>query len=341
VQPASVDVALSDEAFEIPASFLPNGRLVRDVLSATRSVRMTPDDEGRFHLDVDRIYLFRLQELPHLPAGIHACFNAKSSTGRLDIFARVIADHGRHFDLVPVGYEGEIWLEVVPRSFPVVVRSGSRLAQMRLVKGGARPLSPEDLRDRPEFRESLIREGLEISVDLTPCSDGIRGWVARQDVDLPAIDVDRVDCLDPRGHFEPIRLVDDTLVLVPSRFYILRSREEVVVPDDLSSEMISADNAAGEFRVHYAGFFDPGFGLASDKASRAVLEVRARDVPFALMTGQVVGRLAYHAMGRRPSRPYGSAIGSNYQGQGLRLSKHFTISEKPDAMSAEEQGIQT
>ena len=168
-----------------------------------------------------------------------------------------------------------------------------------------------------------IANGLTLSIDLTGAA-GLVGYRAKHHTGL--IDVDRRAGYDLFDFWEPISLRGHReLILDPDEFYILVSREAVHVPPDYAAEMVPFDPLVGEFRVHYAGFFDPGFGHseAGGAGSRAVLEVRSHEVPFILEHGQVVGRLVYERMIERPKLLYGQGIGSHYQAQGLKLSKHF------------------
>jgi len=269
-----------------------------------------------------------LMESLALPQELAAAANPKSSTGRLDIFTRVITDRARAFDTVPAGYRGPLYLEVSPRTFPVVVRAGSRLSQMRFRRGVARLDDDEliDLHGRSALVDGALQvaSGLVLSIDLTGNAGGTIGYRAKRHTGL--IDVDRRDGYDVLDYWEPIASRGrPELVLDPDQFYILVSREAVHVPPDHAAEMVPFDPLVGEFRVHYAGFFDPGFGHseAGGAGSHAVLEVRSHEVPFILEHGQIVGRLVYERMLARPRLLYGQGIGSHYQAQGLKLSKHF------------------
>jgi dCTP deaminase len=291
-------------------------------------------------LETGCVYIVPLVEALKLPEDIAASANPKSSTGRLDVFTRVIADETRGFDRVEPGYHGPLYAEISPRTFPVLVREGSRLSQIRFRRGGAR-LEAEALRDL-HARERLVdaddadvSEGVAVSVDLSgellaPSSlagggkGGIVGYRAKRHTGV--IDVERRGGYAVADFWEPIAArADRSLILDPNEFYILASKEAVQVPPDYAAEMVPFDPLVGEFRVHYAGFFDPGFGYAGagGKGARAVLEVRSREVPFILEHGQIVGRLVYEKMLARPTTLYGQGIGSNYQAQSLKLSKHF------------------
>jgi dCTP deaminase len=276
------------------------------------------------------VYIVPLLEGLALPPAVSASANPKSSTGRLDIFTRVIADGARSFDTVPAGYAGPLYAEISPRTFPVLVRTGSRLSQMRFRAGQPRLTVAEHralhARETLVFDENLeVGEGVPLSIDLR--GDGRHGLVGfRSKRHTAVIDVDRKDALDVLDFWEPlVNRGAEELILDPDEFYILVSRESVHVPPDYAAEMVPFDPLVGEFRVHYAGFFDPGFGhsAAGGTGSRAVLEVRSREVPFLLGHGQTIGRLVYERMAERPDRLYGAGLGSNYQAQTLKLSKHF------------------
>jgi dCTP deaminase len=338
IQPASLDLRLGEVAYRVRASFLPGARhTVKDKLDQLSMHRI--DLTGGTVLERDCVYIVPLLEMTALPRRTSAAANPKSSTGRLDIFARIITDHGTEFDRVREGYKGPLYAEISPRSFSIVVRTGSRLAQLRIRRGS--PLfrdtalrrlhaevglveTPEDGAAGPQ----TIRNGLVFTVDVLGDSEaGLVGYKARRHTGV--IDVDRVDYYDPNDFWEPVharhRAGDPGLVLDPNDFYVLASREAVVVPPDHAAEMLPYDTFVGEFRVHYAGFFDPGFGAAEagGSGSRAVLEVRSHEVPFVIEHGQIIGRLVYEPLIARPDKLYGSGIGSSYQRQGLALSKHF------------------
>jgi dCTP deaminase len=270
-----------------------------------------------------------MEEL-RLPPDVAASANPKSSTGRLDIFTRVMTDHGQEFDKIPAGYAGPLYMEVSPRTFPIVARTGSRLAQIRFRKGHA-VLDEAELHALHQSERlvaadepSITGGGIALSIDLTGDQDGLIGYRGKHHTGL--IDVDRRGEQDRHDFWEPLySRGKGELILDPDEFYILVSREAVHVPPDHAAEMTPFDPLVGEFRVHYAGFFDPGFGhsAAGGAGSRAVLEVRSHEVPFILEHGQIVGRLVYEHLLSRPDSLYGADLKSNYQAQGLKLSKHF------------------
>jgi dCTP deaminase len=329
VQPASLDLRLGATAFRVRASFLPGpDETVESRLQALTLHRIGLTDGAV--LERGCVYIVPLLESLELPAAVAAASNPKSSTGRLDVFTRVIADRGRSFDTIPAGYSGPLYLEISPRTFPVLVRTGSRLAQMRFRVG--EPWLTADEHRALQASETLVFDenlevgaGVPLSIDLNgEGRGGLVGYRAKRYTAV--VDIDRKDALDVLDFWEP--LVDrgrGELILDPDEFYILVSRESVHVPPDYAAEMVPFDPLVGEFRVHYAGFFDPGFGhsAAGGSGSRAVLEVRSREVPFLLGHGQTVGRLVYERMAERPDRLYGTGLGSNYQAQTLKLSKHF------------------
>ncbi len=327
IQPASLDLRLGTRAYRVRASFLPGpARTVEERLEEL-SLHVFSLEDGAV-LETGCVYIIPLLESLKLPADVSAIANPKSSTGRIDVFTRVISAFGHAFDQVPAGYEGPLYAEVSPRTFPILVRTGSRLAQIRFRRG--EPERSDDLIRRLHAREPLVTTGepdicggVALSVDLAG-GDYAQpvGFRARRHSGL--IDVDRVGSLDPRAFWEPI-VQRGPLVLEPEEFYILASKEAVRVPPDHAAEMVPFDPMVGEFRVHYAGFFDPGFGHAAGggEGARAVLEVRSREVPFILEDGQIVGRLIYEPLCEAPEFVYGQNIGSHYQRQGLKLSKHF------------------
>jgi dCTP deaminase len=328
IQPASLDLRLGAIAYRVRASFLPGpGTTVAQRIAELRLHEFSL--AAGAVLETNCVYIVPLIEGLALPPDIAAITNPKSSTGRLDVFTRVIADETRGFDRVAGGYHGPLYAEISPKTFPVLVREGSRLSQLRLRRGDA-SLSAEALRalharERLVDRaEAVMGDGVAVSIDLEGKGAGIVGYRAKRHTAV--IEVERRAAYEVAEFWEPIAArADKSLILDPDEFYILASNEAVQVPPDFAAEMVPFDPLVGEFRVHYAGFFDPGFGYAGSggQGSRAVLEVRSREVPFILEHGQVVGRLVYEKMLARPDQLYGSGIGSNYQAQGLKLSKHF------------------
>lgn len=329
IQPASLDLRLGKRCWRMRASFLPGkDGDVRDRIEAYSLHEI--DLERGAVLETGCVYLAEVQESLALPEGVAASANPKSSTGRLDVFTRVIVDGASAFDTVSAGYHGPVYAEISPRTFPVLVRTGSRLSQIRFRRGQPRiddaALRALHARARLVDREeALIQDGVTFSVDLSGFDDkGLVGYRGKRHTGV--IDVDRVGGYPLSEFWEPIHLAGRReMVLDPNEFYILASKEAVHVPPDHAAEMVPFDPMMGEFRVHYAGFFDPGFGhaAAGGAGARGVLEVRSRDVPFIIEDGQVVGRLIYERMAEVPRVLYGSGLSSNYQAQGLKLSKHF------------------
>jgi dCTP deaminase len=326
VQPASLDLRLGTVAYRVRASFLPGpGTSVEKRIAELKLHQINLLDGAV--LETGCVYIVPLMESLALPPDIAASANPKSSTGRLDVFTRVIADETRGFDRIEAGYHGPLYAEISPRTFPVLVRTGSRLSQVRFRRGAA-------TLDAPALRElhaserlvdddnADVSEGVAVGVDLAGFGS-IIGYRAKRHTGL--IDVDNRAAYDVAEFWEPLGAQKDKLILDPDEFYILASKEAVQVPPNYAAEMVPFDPLVGEFRVHYAGFFDPGFGYAGagGQGSRAVLEVRSREVPFILEHGQIVGRLIYERMMARPDKLYGEGIGSNYQAQSLKLSKHF------------------
>ncbi|MFQ6755094.1 2'-deoxycytidine 5'-triphosphate deaminase [Cereibacter sphaeroides] len=326
IQPASLDLRLGRVAYRVRASFLAGaGQSVKNRLAEFEMHRVDLT-EGAV-LEKGCVYVIPLMESLALPPGVSAVANAKSSTGRLDLLTRTIADGGTEFDRIRDGYRGPLYAEVCPRSFSVLVRPGMRLNQIRF-RAGEATLSDAELATL-HAREPLvdgtpvISGGLGFSVDLRPLEGDLVGYRAKPHTGL--IDLDRIGHYPASDFWEEVRARDGRIILDPGAFYILVSREAVTIPPDHAAEMAPYLAMVGEFRVHYAGFFDPGFGhaQAGGTGSRGVLEVRCHEAPFALEHGQVVGRLVYERMEERPDMLYGAGIASNYQGQGLKLAKHF------------------
>ena len=343
IQPASIDLRLGYYAYPVDTSFLP-GRGVR----VLEKMKQLDEDVEKFKIDLrqgavlekGRVYVVPLLETIKLKSDVAAFANPKSSTGRLDILTRLIADQATHFDQVEGGYEGRLYIEIAPRSFSVVVKTGTRLNQLRFRRAtGATPkqisaaewkqlLEFGHIVDAPEQMRLGDRPGmLAFTVDLSGSGerDALIGWRAKKNT--PRIDLERRD-YDPLDFWEPMRFHKEaSLTLVPDDFYILMTKEAIAVPPQYAAEMLPYDTRAGEFRVHYAGFFDPGFGwVAGDGkagSSRGVLEVRSHEVPFLLEHAQIVGWLRFERMADIPHQLYGQEIKSNYQGQSLKLAKQF------------------
>jgi dCTP deaminase len=336
IQPASLDLRLGEVAYRIRCSFLPDTRPVERKLEEFVVDELDLRRDGAV-LETNRPYLIPLVEELRLPADVRGRTNPKSSTGRLDVFTRVITDQSFRFDEIRHGYHGRLYLEVVPLSFTVRVRQGLALNQLRLSTGPSR-LSDEEILalhrvepllyrgDRPVPAEDLATaDGLFLSLDLRGDASGRVGYRAKDFV--PPLDMSLAGAYAWEGYWDPVlREAGDRIVLAPERFYLLLSDEAVRIPPGYAAEMTAYDPTAGELRTHYAGYFDPGFGhdpAGRFHGSRAALEVRAHDVPFMIDHGQRVCTLSFERMVEPPSVLYGESIGSAYQGQLDTLSKHF------------------
>jgi len=336
IQPASLDLRLGHRAYRVRASFLPGrGRTVDQQLASLKHHEISLKDGAI--LERGCFYVVELQEILALPKNLSAVANPKSSTGRLDVFTRLIADGSEVFDYVEGGYRGKLYAEISPQTFSVKVGKGSRLNQMRFL----RRTSSQDRYYRPKLEDKelrklhaeigltnmdpTIRNGLNVRVDLRGRARGaVIGYRAKKHAGV--VDMDKTAQCKIVDFWEPIRAAaEGQLILDPQEFYILASKEAVHVPPSHAAEMAPIDPMMGEFRAHYAGFFDPGFGhmKKGPHGSKAVLEVRSHAVPFVLEDGQIIARLVYEHLAARPERIYGREIGSSYQGQGLKLSKHF------------------
>ncbi|MGV8954964.1 MAG: 2'-deoxycytidine 5'-triphosphate deaminase [Cypionkella sp.] len=328
IQPASLDLRLGQIAYRVRASFLVGAK--RTVAERIAEFEMHQIDLSKGAvLEKGCVYVIPLMESLALPQGVTAVANAKSSTGRLDLLTRLITDGGSEFDRIPEAYHGPLYAEVCPKSFSVLVRAGQRLNQIRFRQGQAQ-LTDAELAALHATQplvsgEALISEGLGFSVDLKPDHGTLVGYRAKPHTGV--IDLDKIGYYPASEFWEELHTKDGRIILDPGAFYILVSREAVTIPPDYAAEMAPFLAMVGEFRVHYAGFFDPGFGHAEagGKGSRGVLEVRCHEAPFVLEHGQIVGRLVYEKMAIRPETLYGREIASNYQGQGLKLAKQFRV----------------
>ena len=333
-QPASIDLRLGRTAYRVQASFLPGhlstvDKKVRELLMA--EIDLT----GPALFEKGCVYIVPLMESLELSPDTRAKANPRSTTGRLDIFTRLITNNGVEFEYVPAGYKGRLYVEIVSRTFTVVVQSGMRLNQLRFMRGN--PISNDKKLSELDQEENLIfldeerpgkayiSNGLRVSVALEGSGPSdIVAFKAKRN--SPVVDLRKTDFHPPEHYWDMVRSPQSkTIVLDPGDFYILASKERIRVPPDFAAEMVAFDPAMGEFRIHYAGFFDPGFGYGGSdiKGTQAVLEVRAHEVPFLLEDGQIVGRLVYDRLLSRPEKIYGVDIGSSYQRQVLTLSKQF------------------
>jgi dCTP deaminase len=341
LQPASIDLRLGSVAYEVGASFLPTS--TARVLNKLEDVRLATLDLAKpTVLNRGSVYIIPVLEELNLPPSTFAKANPKSTIGRLDVFTRLLTDYASEFERVPRGYAGPLYVEVAPRAFSVVVHQGSTLNQLRFMRGNP-PSSDSGLTalhqsttliydENGTPSKPVIDNGLWVSVDLAGAGGAeVVGYRARRNTEV--VDLDRRNYYDPTEFWEAIvRPEKQQIVLTPGEFYILASKEKVRVPPTYAAEMVAYDPSVGEFRIHYAGFFDPGFGYGSDDllGTRAVLEVRSHEVPFLLRHGQRVGRLVYERLLSVPDKIYGSALGSSYQGQELALSKQFRRSTTAD-----------
>jgi dCTP deaminase len=336
IQPASIDLRLGNIAYRVRASFIPSRKFL--ISAKIRELQLDEIDLSQpALLEVGSVFIVPLIESLELPSDMRGKANPKSTTGRLDIFTRLMAEGSGRFEVVPKGYSGNLYVEIVPQTFPIIVQEGTKLNQIRFFRG-----EPE--RDDEQLRllsrkgkliykengdaptEIVIEDGLRISVDLQGSEqDNIVAYKAKRG--CSPINLADVGAYDVGEFWEPIRALNPkNIVLNPNDFYLLASKQRVGVPPGYAAEMEQYDSSIGEFTVHYAGFFDPGFGYGTHgeiKGTKAVLEVRAHEVPILLEDGQEVGRMTYSKMADRPIELYGQNIGSSYQGQGLALSKQF------------------
>jgi dCTP deaminase len=334
IQPASIDLRLGPTAYRVQASFLPGSS--NTVLKKMQGLLMAEIDLTKPAVfEKGCVYIVPLMEKLNLPTGISAKANPRSTTGRLDIFTRLITDYGNEFERVTENYRGNLYAEVVPRTFTILVSQGTKLNQIRFMRGDS--LTSDTRLTEVNKKEILvysednipsiaqIDKGLQISVNLqgNTVSD-IIGYRAKRDT--PIIDLERIDYYEAQDFWDIVHTPRNKgIILNPGDFYILGSKEKIRVPEAFAAEMVPFDPSLGEFRIHYAGFFDPGFGYGHNdiKGTPAVLEVRAHEVPFLIEDGQTVGRLIYIPLLGPPDKVYGAAIGSSYQHQILSLSKQF------------------
>jgi len=341
IQPASLDLRLGEVGYRVQASFVPQHSTVEEGLAAA-GLRMSRVDLSRTTtFEKNCVYVVPLLEQLDLPEGISARANPKSSTGRLDIFTRLITDYGTEFENVEPGYKGKLYAEIASGTFTIIVRAGMTLNQLRFISGNPKPSDRKTAalekaaREREEAlvygeegtpaKARIAKKHVTLSVNLRG-SDPSEVVAYKAKKNAPAIDLAKINYYDPEDFWDLKRgLADRGLILEAGDFYILASKEKVSVPPDWAAELTSLYQEIGEFRVHYAGFFDPGFGYGTGevRGTRAVLEVRAHEVPFLVEHDQVIGRLRYLPLRARPDKLYGAEIGSSYQRQGLALSKHF------------------
>ena len=342
IQPASLDLRLGDVAYRLRCSFLPDDEPVESALRRYEMGRIDLAGGAGGILEQNRPYLVPLVEQLDLPPDVSAKANPKSSTGRLDIFTRVITDNSFMFDEVRRGYRGRLYLEIVPRTFTIRLHPGLSLNQLRLMRGHT-GLTDDEIRRLHAATPLLYRNGVALTGDQIAVSNGlfmglhlgreagqeVIGYRAKENSEL--IDLSKTDHYAVRAFWEEVLSEGSKhgarIVLHPEKFYLLLSEDSVAIPPEYAAEMTAYDPTSGELRTHYAGFFDPGFGydpeISAFTGSRAALEVRAHDVPFAVEHGQNICKLSFERMIEPPDRLYGYALDSNYQGQEVALSKHF------------------
>jgi dCTP deaminase len=338
IQPASLDLRLGDVAYRLRCSFLPDNEPVEEKLKRYQMGKIDLAGEGGI-LEQNRPYLVPLEERLELPDGVRAKANPKSSTGRLDVFTRVITDNSFMFDEIPNGYRGRLYLEIVPRTFTIQVKPGLALNQLRLMVGQS-SLTDSEIGELHAETPLLFRNGARLGSHEVAISNGLFlglnlgrpkggetvGFRAKENSSL--IDLSKTNHYSTHAFWEEVESEPGArIVLHPEKFYLLLSQDSVRIPPEYAAEMTAYDPTSGELRTHYAGFFDPGFGHDPDvqafKGSKAALEVRAHDVPFAVEHGQNICKLSFERMLEPPERLYGQTLASNYQGQEIALSKHF------------------
>ncbi len=323
IQPSSIDLSLSDECYELKYSFLSHNKKVRDKLNEFSTKKI--DLSKKYKFKVNKTYIVRLREKLFLNNEIFGKCNPKSSTGRLDIFCRTIVDYSDEYEKIPYGYNGEIFLEITSRSFDIEFIEGNKLNQVRLINKKHNNLNDKKIIDinKKFIKNNLlsyknINNGLKISVNL----EGVDKIVAyRAKKKSPTINYSKIQFYKPSNYWDALKSVNNKLVIEKNRFYILKSKEKVIIPNGYAGEMVPYDTGIGDFRAHYAGFFDPGFGVPG--GSYAVLEVKTNEIPFILEDGQTIARIKYEKLNKNSKVLYGTKIKSNYQFQNLNLSKHF------------------
>ena len=323
IQPSSIDLSLSEECYEIKSSFLSPDSKVRDKLKKIYSKKINLKTTKI--LKKNKTYIVRLNETLKLSKSITGHCNPKSSTGRLNIFCRTILDYCDEYEKIPKNYKGEMFLEVTTRSFDIKISKGDKLNQMRLRKKINNYLDDKDLKKinrRSSIiftnKKNVIENGLRVSVDLSDDNE-ICAYVAKKT--SLSINFSKISYYKIKKFWKSLKPTNNSLIIEKNKFYILKSREKIRIPSNLAGEMIPYDTGIGDFRAHYAGFFDPGFG--DPEGSYAVLEVKTNELPFILEDGQTIARIRYEKLNRKTSVVYGSSINSNYQNQKLALSKHF------------------
>ena len=325
IQPASFDLTLSNECYEIKNSFLASNTTVRNKLEqlAVKKINLN----RKYIFKTNKTYIVRINEKLNLKNNIFGHCNPKSSTGRLDIFCRTIVDNADEYEKIPLNYKGEIFLEITCRSFDIILQNGDKLNQLRLVYKNHIFLKDSEIRNLNKQNKIVfveknydykIENGLKVSVNLFD-KKNIVAYSAKKNA--PLIDFKKINFHKIEDYWDPIYCKNNTILIEKNKFYILRSKERVRIPINLAGEMIPYDTRIGDFRAHYAGFFDPGFG--DPRGSFAVLEVKTNELPFILEDGQTIARIKYEKLNKKSNIVYGFNIESNYQNQVLKLSKHF------------------
>ncbi len=330
IQPSSIDLTLSNECYEVKYSFLSPRTKVREKLQTLAIKKINLDEKYIF--EINKTYIVKLNEKLCLDNNVFGNCNPKSSSGRLDIFCRTIVDYSDEYEKIPANYNGEIFLEVTSRSFNIFFQSGNKLNQLRLIYQEHQYLSDSELNEiniknsivytNRNFK-SKIDNGLKVSVDLSTANN-IVAYCSKSN--SPIIDFDKINHHKIKDYWDPIYAKNNSIIIEKNKFYILKSKEKVKIPSYLAGEMIPYDTGIGDFRAHYAGFFDPGFG--DPNGSYAVLEVKTNELPFILEDGQTIARIKYEKLNKKSNVVYGLDIKSNYQNQGLKLSKHFITSDE-------------
>ncbi len=329
IQPSSLDLSLSSECYEIKYSFLSPHCKVRDKLVDLIVNKI--DLNKKFKFNIDKTYLVKLNEKLNLKDNIFGHCNPKSSTGRVDIFCRTVVDYADEYEKIPINYKGEIFLEITPRSFNIEFKKDDNLNQLRLVYKNHNYLNDKELLELnlnnkiifdKEKNNYKIENGIKVSVNLSS-TNNIIAYYAKKNT--PTLDFSKINYHKVKDYWQPVYKKNNSILIEKNKFYILRSKEKVRIPSNLAGEMVPYDTGIGDFRAHYAGFFDPGFG--DPGGSYAVLEVKTNELPFLIEDGQTIARIKYEKLNKKSNIVYGSEINSNYQNQGLKLSKHFVNNE--------------
>tara|TARA_B100000575_G_scaffold290868_1_gene295450 strand:- start:1108 stop:2175 length:1068 start_codon:yes stop_codon:yes gene_type:complete len=325
IQPSSIDLSLSEECYEIKYSFLPNKVKVKDKLEDLIIKKINL--KKKYIFEINKTYLVKLNEELNLSNNLFGHCNPKSTTGRLDIFCRTLVDYADEYEQISNNYKGSIYLEITSRSFNIEFQKGDRLNQLRLINKKHNYISDKDLvkinKNYPLITNKLdsfskIDNGLKVSVDLSK-NIKINAFSAKKNTRV--LHFNKINFYKIKDFWKPIKNKDNSLIIEKNKFYILKSKEKVRIPPYLAGEMIPYDTGIGDFRAHYAGFFDPGFG--DPNGSYAVLEVKTNEIPFLIEDNQTIARIKYEKLNKKSNVVYGDQIKSNYQNQGLKLSKHF------------------